>query len=156
VCLFNARILDPDIFFAMNATINCRVIIDACFDPADLLVTAVRARRSSRGSEITDEEVASRPDLDLLAEPHCGIGARLSKYGLARGAHIEFHCGLMVDSIPSDPSYTMEYMPGLYCDAARQGSLVTFINERVFDPNCTAHVGVYHGHMVLQIVSAGS
>jgi hypothetical protein len=137
--------------------INGRLLLHQSVDPDDLTPLCVRSWKAKYPTARSDDALYVLTDtLTFFAEPGKGkgIGVR-AMTTIEFGAHIGWVEGLLTRTPPSTLgeaySFQLCHFPAVFVDAAHGGSLATFINEDICNPNCEATTGLFGGTLRIRI-----
>jgi hypothetical protein len=140
--------------------ISGRVLLHVSDDPDGLASLCVRPWLAQNPEARSDNSLYPelRHALTFCAEPGKGKGVGVRALtDIPAGTHIGWVEGLVTRRPPTIVgeafSFQLSHEPPVFVDAMQGGSLATFINEDLVNPNCESITGVYGNKLRIRIVT---
>ena len=141
--------------------INGRELVNHSVDPGGLSAACALAYLARNPSERSDSTIYDDPERMFTFFPEPGKGKGIGVRALVdvdAGAHVGFMEGLVTLVPPSllgeAFSIQLSRSPDVFVDSGSRGSLATFINEDLTNPNCLVSTGVFDGKLRIRVTTA--
>ncbi len=143
-----------------GAKVNGRRIVYESSDPEGLAALCARSWLAEHPGRVSDDSEYPFNDSYLSMVPESGRGKGVglrTEISVPSGFHVGWVEGVLTrlhpDTIGEAYSFQLCERPVVYIDSGTQGSLVTLINEDVYDPNCVAEALVHRGRLRIRVTT---
>jgi hypothetical protein len=141
--------------------INGRELLYDSIDPKGLSAACARLYLRRNPTERSNDTLYKERERALTFFPEPGKGKGIGVRAVVdfeAGAHVGFMDGIVTRVPPSTlgEAFTIQLSesPDVFVNSVSGGSLATFINEDLTDPNCSFSLAVYGGKLRIRVVTA--